>query len=204
MNTDLTSRPHYSVFEDMQGLLAAGIQAALGIHLLRTAGLITGGTAGLALLISYATGYGFGITFFTVNLPFYLFAYWRKGLWFTVKSFASVTLVSLMADFMAPFVPVNGIHPAAAAILFGVICGVGLLGLFRHAASLGGVSIVALILQDRTGIRAGWIQLGYDLTLFLIALAFIEADRVAWSALGAAILNFIIAMNHRRDWYVVS
>ena len=66
------------------------------------------------------------------------------------------------------------------------------------------MSIVALILQDRFGIRAGWIQLGYDVTLFLIALTFIEADRVAWSALGAAILNFIVAINHRRDWYVVS
>ena len=68
----------------------------------------------------------------------------------------------------------------------------------------GGVSIVALILQDRTGIRAGWVQLGYDLALFATALLILPVDRVLWSALGAVILNAIIAMNHRRDWYVVS
>ena len=203
MNADL-SLPRYSHVEDMQGLLVATTEAALGIHLLRAAGLITGGTAGLALLIAYASGWGFGVVFFLVNLPFYAFAWMRKGPAFAVKSFLSVTSVSLIAEAMAPFVPVSGIHPAAAAILFGVVCGVGLLGLFRHASSLGGVSIVALILQDRTGIRAGWIQLGYDLTLFTVALTILPADRVMWSALGALILNGIIAMNHRRDWYVVT
>jgi uncharacterized membrane-anchored protein YitT (DUF2179 family) len=203
MHTDL-STPRYTLTEDAQGLLVATTEAALGIHLLRAAGLITGGTAGLALLIAYASGWGFGLVFFVVNLPFYAFAWARKGPAFAVKSFVSVTAVSLLAEAMAPFVPVDGIHPAAAAILFGVVCGVGLLGLFRHASSLGGVSIVALILQDRTGIRAGWIQLGYDITLFAVALTVLPADRVMWSALGALILNAIVAMNHRRDWYVVT
>lgn len=204
MDSDQKPAPHYSLFEDAQGLIAASIQAALGIHMLRAAGLITGGTAGLALLIAYATGWGFGLAFFAVNLPFYAFAYARKGLAFTVKSFVSVSAVSFMAEAMAPYVPLTGIHPAAAAVLFGVTTGVGLLGLFRHTASLGGVSIVALIVQDRWGIRAGWVLLAWDGALFLAAFAFLQAQAVIWSMLGAAILNFIVAMNHRRDWYVVN
>ena len=203
MNVDLSS-PRYTLAEDAQGLIVSALQAALGIHLLRAAGLITGGTAGLALLIAYAGGWSFGLVFFLVNLPFYALAYARKGMAFTVKSFVSVTAVSALAEAMAPFVPVGGIHPAAAAILFGVVCGVGLLGLFRHASSLGGVSIVALIVQERTGLRAGWVQLGYDVALFAAALSLLPPDRVLWSALGALILNAIIAANHRRDWYVVS
>ena len=203
MNVDLSS-PRYTLAEDAQGLIVSALQAALGIHLLRAAGLITGGTAGLALLIAYAGGWSFGATFFLINLPFYALAYARKGAAFTVKSFVSVTAVSALAEAMAPFVPLGGIHPAAAAVLFGVVCGVGLLGLFRHASSLGGVSIVALIVQDRTGLRAGWVQLGYDLALFAAALMILPAERVLWSALGAVILNAIIAMNHRRDWYIVS
>ncbi|RID93397.1 YitT family protein [Gemmobacter lutimaris] len=204
MAIDLKSTPHHSLLEDAQGLTAAAIQAALGIHLLRAAGLITGGTAGVALLLSYATGWGFGATFFTVNLPFYAFAWMRRGPAFAVKSFVTVTAVSLLAGILVRWVPLTGIHPAAAAILFGVVAGVGLLGLFRHASSLGGVSIVALILQDRFGIRAGWVQLGFDLGIFLIALTILPAERVLWSALGALILNFILAMNHRRDWYIVT
>lgn len=89
-------------------------------------------------------------------------------------------------------------------MLFGVSAGVGLLGLFRHSGSLGGVSIVALILQDRYGIRAGLTQIVHDLLLFALALAVLPTANVAWSMLGALVLNGVIALNHRRDWYVAS
>lgn len=89
-------------------------------------------------------------------------------------------------------------------MLFGISAGVGLLGLFRHKGSLGGVSIVAAILQDKFGFRAGWTQLIHDLVLFSIAAFILDLQLVAWSLLGAIVLNFVIALNHRPDWYVVS
>ncbi len=194
--------PRYTRLEDAQGLFVSIVGGAFGILLLRTAGLMTGGTAGLALLISYAAGWGFGWVFFTVNLPFYVFAWARKGPVFAVKSFLAVTAVSWLAEALPKWITISHLHPGAAALLFGVIAGVGLLGLFRHGSSLGGVSIVAVILQDATGIRAGWIQLGWDACLFTAALFILPFDRVAWSLLGAAVLNLVIAMNHRRDWYL--
>ncbi|MDD8023140.1 MAG: YitT family protein [Paracoccaceae bacterium] len=205
MHTDLTSpAKHYTLFEDVQGLLIASMQAALGIHLLRAAGLVTGGTAGLALIISYVTGWNFSLVFFTINLPFYGFAYWARGIGFCLKSLGTVTLVSLLAEALKPLMQIAHISPGAAAILFGISAGVGLLGLFRHSGSLGGVSIVAVILQDKFGFKAGWTQLIHDLALFSVAIWLLPADRVAWSLLGAAILNFVIAFNHRRDWYIVT
>ena len=44
-----------------------------------SAGLLTGGTAGLAFLLHYATGIGFGKTFFVLNLPFYWLALRKLG-----------------------------------------------------------------------------------------------------------------------------
>lgn len=194
--------PRYTLLEDAQGLLVSIVQGAFGILLLRTAGLVTGGTAGLALLISYATGWTFGWVFFLVNLPFYAFAWWKKGRVFAAKSFAAVTAVSWLAEALPNWITITNLHPALAAILFGVIAGVGLLGLFRHGSSLGGVSIVAVILQDATGIRAGWVQLGWDACLFAVSLFILSPEQVLWSLLGAVVLNFVIAMNHRRDWYL--
>jgi uncharacterized membrane-anchored protein YitT (DUF2179 family) len=194
--------PRYTRLEDVQGMLVSVIGGAFGLLLLRTAGLMTGGTAGLALLLSYATGWSFGWVFFTVNLPFYAFAWARRGPVFAAKSFAAVTAVSWLAEALPRWVGISHLHPAAAAIVFGVIAGVGLLGLFRHGSSLGGVSIVAVIVQDRLGIRAGWVQLGWDACLFSAALFVLPWERVAWSLLGAAVLNLVIAMNHRRDWYL--
>lgn len=198
----MTALPRHTLLEDAQGLLVSIVGGAFGILLLRTAGLMTGGTAGLALLISYATGWAFGWLFFVVNLPFYAFAWWKKGPAFAVKSFLAVTAVSALAEGLPRWITITALHPGLAAVLFGVIAGVGLLGLFRHGASLGGVSIVAVVLQDTTGIRAGWIQLGWDAALFAVSLFILAPAQVAWSLVGAAVLNVVIAMNHRRDWYL--
>lgn len=204
MDTDLSTTRRYTAFEDVQGLMIASAQAALGIHLLRAAGLVTGGTAGTALILSYVFHWNFSVVFFAMNIPFFGFAWMARGPVFCLKSLATVALVSLLAEALKPLLHVDQIHPAAAAVLFGVSAGVGLLGLFRHSGSLGGVSIVALILQDKTGFRAGWTQLIHDLILFTAAVFLLPPDRVLWSLLGALILNAVITFNHRRDWYVVT
>lgn len=204
MDADLRPGKHYTRFEDAQGILLASVQSALGLHLLRAAGLITGGTAGMSLIISYVTGWSFGLVFFVINLPFYGFAWHARGMVFCIKSLLSVTLVSLMAEALKPLMHVDQIQPAAAAVLFGVSTGVGLLGLFRHSGSLGGVSIIALILQDKFGFKAGWTQTIHDVVLFAVALWLMPFDKVIWSLLGAVILNLVIAFNHRRDWYIVT
>lgn len=204
MDADLRPEKHYTLFEDLQGLVIASAQAALGLHLLRAAGLVTGGTAGLALILSYVTHWSFGAVFFVINIPFYGFAYYARGTVFCIKSLMTVTFVSLMAEALKPLVQITAINPAAAAVLFGVSTGVGLLGLFRHSGSLGGVSIVAVILQDKFGFKAGWTQTIHDLILFAAALTIMPWHQVAWSLLGAVVLNVVIAFNHRRDWYIVT
>jgi uncharacterized membrane-anchored protein YitT (DUF2179 family) len=45
--------------------------------------------------------------------------------------------------------------------------------------------------------------MGFDAVLFAVALMLLPLDRVLWSALGAAVLNLVIAINHRRDRYIV-
>ncbi|MDX5350771.1 MAG: YitT family protein, partial [Paracoccaceae bacterium] len=84
------------------------------------------------------------------------------------------------------------------------LSGSALLALFRHGASLGGIGIVALMLQDRLGWRAGWVQLGFDALLFAVAFLVIEAKLVLVSFLGALVVNLVIAINHRRDRYVAT
>ncbi len=197
-------KPHYTLLEDAQGLLIASAQAALGVHLLRAAGLISSGTAGTALIIAYLSGWSFGLVFFVINIPFYAFAWHARGPVFCLKSLATVTLLSLLTAALDPALVIDHIHPAASALLFGVAAGVGLLGLFRHTASLGGVSIIALILQDKYGFRAGWTQLIHDVILFTVAAFVLPLEAVGWSLLGAVVLNLVVAFNHRRDWYVVT
>lgn len=178
--------------------------ASFSIIILTHLGLVTGQTAGLAILISYVSGWAFGPVFFVINLPFYILGYLRMGLAFTVKTFVAVATLSALTMVMPDWISFAQLHPVFGAVLFGLVSGSGLLALFRHGASLGGIGIVALMLQDRMGWRAGWVQLGFDVALFAVALLLRDPVTVAYSFLGAAVVNLVIAINHRRDRYIAT
>ena len=200
----MTDPEKHSLIEDAQGIAYGATMAAFGITILTHLGLVTGQTAGLAVLIAYATGWGFGPVFFAVNLPFYLLGYLRMGLRFTVKTFAAVALLSALSVWMPGQVSFATLNPWLGAVLFGFLSGSALLALFRHGASLGGVGILALILQDRLGWRAGWVQLGFDAVLFALAFLVVPPKTVAISFAGALVVNRVIAVNHRRDRYIAA
>ncbi|ARU00637.1 YitT family protein [Yoonia vestfoldensis] len=195
-----TPAPHSPV-EDAQAFALGTALCALGVTMLTHLGLITGQTAGLAVLLSYATGLSFGLVFFCVNLPFYALAWLRMGPRFTLKSFLCVGLVSLMAESFPRLIVFQTLDPLLGAMLVGAVTGLGLIVLFRHGASLGGIGILALFLQDRTGFRAGYTQLIFDLCLFGAAFVVIAPGLVLYSLAGALVANLIIATNHRPDRY---
>lgn len=189
-------------FEDATGLLVGTFVVSFGLHLLHTAGAVTGGTAGLALLVGYAAGLPFGVVFVGVNLPFLALAWWKKGWAFTLRTLIAVSLVSVFAS----------VHPAGLggldpdpryAILAGnLLIGIGVLIVFRHSASLGGFNVLALLAQERLGWRAGHVQLGFDVAVVLLALTVVPPVGVLLSALGVVVLNTVLAMNHRPGRYL--
>ncbi|WP_348655183.1 YitT family protein [uncultured Sulfitobacter sp.] len=89
-------------------------------------------------------------------------------------------------------------------MIFGALVGLGLLAMFRHNGSLGGLGVVALLVQDTTGFKAGWVQLITDAVIFSVALFLFPASVVGYSLLGALVLNLIITFNHRRDRYIAT
>jgi uncharacterized membrane-anchored protein YitT (DUF2179 family) len=198
-----SSTDRHSLVEDMQGIAAGSMLAALGVTLLSSAHLMIGGTAGLGFLMRYASGLSFGTVFFLLNLPFYVIAYKRLGLAFTVKTFSAVALTSLLTEVLPGLIRIEDIHPLMAALFGGLLIGTGMLALFRHRASLGGFGIVALYLQDRFGWRAGLVQLGLDGVV--LALSFLVATPIVIlvSILAAVTLNLTLAINHRTDRYIV-
>ncbi|MGZ9809669.1 YitT family protein [Pseudoroseicyclus sp. H15] len=195
--------PRHKPAEDAQGLAMGVLLTSTGLVILTHLGLITGQTAGIAVIISYLTGWSFGVVFFIVNLPFYWLAYRRMGLEFTLKSIGCVIGLSILSDLIPGWFHLGDVNPAFGAVLFGAMTGLGLLAIFRHKGSLGGLGVVAVLIQDTTGFRAGNVQLIVDAVIFLVAFFLFPAERVLWSLLGALVLNGVIAFNHRRDWYVV-
>lgn len=193
----------HSAVDDAQGLAYGSFMAALSVVILTDLGFVTGQTSGAALLISYATGWGWGPVFFIINIPFYWVGYKRFGKAFVAKSLFAVTLTSALAAFLPNYIKFSELNPALGAVMIGAFTGSALIALFRHGASLGGIGIVGLYIQDATGFRAGWVQLIFDAFIFAIALFMLDPQAVAWSFLGALVANLTIAINHRRDRYIV-
>lgn len=201
---DLSKRPgiDHTPLEDAQGLSIGVLLAAVGLSFLAHLGFLTGQMAGLALIVSYVTGFSFGPVFFALNLPFYWLAYTRLGLEFTLKTLGAVTALSVLVELLPQGMQIAYLNPVLGVVIFGVATGFGLLGIFRHNASLGGFGILAFVIQDKTGFRAGYVQLIVDAVIFAIGAFLFDLRVVAYSLLGALVLNGIIAFNHNRDRYI--
>ena len=192
----------HTPLEDMQGIFASSMIAALGLALMGSAGLVASGTAGVAFVLHYLTGVSFGLYYTVVNIPFYVLALKRLGWAFTLKTILAVSLTSLITEFQPHFVRIESIDPMWTAVLAGILLGFGLLGLYRHRASLGGVGVLAVYLQDRFGMRAGLVQLAFDLIVLVAAFSVAAPFIVLCSVVGALVLNLFLTINHRADRYI--
>lgn len=189
-------------YEDVQALLTGALFIALGITMYGNTHLLTGGTAGLAFLLHYATGWNFSALIFAVNLPFYGLAWWRMGKVFAFKTVVAVSLMALLVQWLPQWVVFQTLNPVFAAVAGGLLIGAGMLMLFRHRASLGGINVLVLYLQERFGWRAGKVQMGFDCLIVLAAFSVVDAWHVALSVLGAVVMNLTLAVNHRPGRYI--
>jgi uncharacterized membrane-anchored protein YitT (DUF2179 family) len=191
----------HSPIEDTLAFLLGTILVSIGLEFFRDAGLIIGGTAGIAFILHYLSGYDLGIVYFVINLPFYLLSFWAMGWVFTLKTFVAVALLSIETTLMPNVLTVTHIQPLYAACAGGLILGMGIIALVRHQASLGGVNMVSFYLQNRFGWRAGKIQMAIDCAIVLTSFITLDRVHVALSVIAAISMNLMVALNHRPGRY---
>lgn len=202
METINKKSQRHSIFDDLFGLLSGSILFSVGLSLLHASGVITGGAAGLALLISNNTGAQVGTIYLLIGIPFFFLALWKKGWRFTLRSTLNVAFVSYLTNEMPKIFVLQVQNKFVATIIANVLLGVGMIVIFRHFSSLGGFNVIALLAQERLNIKAGYVQLGLDAVVLLIGLTFYSPQIVLISLVGDAILNMCLAINHRSDRYV--
>lgn len=194
----------HSLLEDLFALMVGAAFVSFGLLLFQFHGLLTGGTAGLALVMTKVTNIEFGVLFFAINLPFYWLAIRGLGKRFALNTFISVASVSLMVEGLPYVVSLQNLNPLFAAVMGGFLIGTGMLILFRHVASLGGVGILAYYLQQRLGVNAGKVQMAVDVSIVAIGFFLVSLPMLALSVCGALALNMVIALNHKPGRYQIT
>lgn len=192
----------HSALEDAVAVLLGTYVASFGVFLLHASGAVTGGTAGLALLLGYALRLPFGAVYAVLNLPFLVLAWRTRGAAFTARTAVCIGLIAAWAFVHPLAAPALRLPPLYGALTGDLLIGIAMLMLFRHGASLGGLNTLALLAQDRLGLSAGRAQLAFDAVILLAAVAVVPWPLVLVSAAGAALLNLVLVMNHRPGRYL--
>ncbi len=194
--------PRHSPVEDVHAILLGASFAGFGVVMLKAAGLVTGGVAGLALIGSYLSGWPVGPLFFVFNLPFFILAQRTLGWTFTLKSLVTTALLSVFTLVMPRWLQVGGVDPLFAALFGGTLIGMGVLALARHKSSVGGIGILALYLHEKRGINAGKAQVTFDIVIVAGACFVVDLKHLTLSVLSAVALSLVMIINHRPGRYM--
>lgn len=202
MTAPALAAPRHTAVEDVVAVATGAFLVSFGVYLLETAGAVTGGAPGLALLVGQVLPLPFAAVYALVSVPFLLLAAVRLGPAFTARSVVAVAAVAGFSLVHPAALDVAFLSPVYGTLVGNLAVGVGLLVLFRHRTSLGGFGVLALLAQERFGWRAGWVQLSLDGAVVLAAAGVAPLRTVLVSAVGAVLLNLVIALNHRPGRYL--
>ncbi|MGO3346022.1 MAG: YitT family protein [Marinomonas sp.] len=169
---------------------------ALGIHILNSAGLLISGTAGIGMILRQFTDFSFGQLFFLLNIPFYILAWRTLGRDFTISTFVSISLLSAFSELMRHYVSID-MNPILSGTLGGLLVGFGLIILFRHNASLGGLNILSVYLERRYGIHASKTTFAADILVFTVAIFTLNAESIGYSLVAFVFLSSVVGRYHR-------
>ncbi|MDR1584936.1 MAG: YitT family protein [Prevotellaceae bacterium] len=139
------------------------------IGFIKPVGIVTGGLAGLALLVEYATAGSIPLqtTYFLVNLLLLLVALKILGVKFLIKTIYGVLLLTFLLTFMQSVItkPLIEEEPLMSAIIGAMLCGAGIGVVFNSNGSTGGTDIVVAIINKYKNIAFGRMMMFLDLII---------------------------------------
>ena len=157
--------------------------------------LLTGGTAGLSLLLHYITSLSVGTWMVLINIPLLLVGLRHFGKLYVVKSVITIVLISVLIDVLdklielSPFV----LDTPLAALFGGIFIGIGLALIIKGRSSAGGTMIIAQIVSSKTELKPGQVILLLDvLVLFVSLFVFEDRAKVLWSIVSIYVTSRVI------------
>ncbi len=118
-----------------------------------------GGIGSIALIVQHFIGSDVGLIFWVLNIPMIVLGYFLLGGWkFVSQTLICSTLFSLAVSFFGQLLPTwSTLWPISDNLMLSTIYGAVLGGvggglIFRAGSSMGGSSVISLVLQKKTGL----------------------------------------------------
>lgn len=132
--------------------------------------LLSGGVSGIAIILYYLFGLPIGVQIFLMNVPLLYMAYRLLGKSYTIITVYGTILFASTIDafkFLVPYSPLS--DPLLAAIMGGIINGIGSGLIFRVNGSAGGLDIVAAIVKKYYSFNFGVVGFSFNVFIMMIA-----------------------------------
>jgi uncharacterized membrane-anchored protein YitT (DUF2179 family) len=171
-------------------------------------GMITGGFSGAGILAFYYTKiFTPGIWYFILNIPVFIFGWLFISRRFLLYSIYGAIALTLSIDLIRFEIPVNDLMLAVLA--GGTIIGAGAGIIFRSLGSAGGNDIIAILLNQKFGIRIGTYNFSFNFVLFFFSFGLLDTDLILYSMAMSYITSqvieyFITLFNQRKLIFIIS
>lgn len=170
---------------------------------------LSGGVMGAALIAHYFlpllnTGYAY----FFLNVPLFLLGLVSISRKFIIYSAYGMLSLSAMTVFVQPGVVVIA-NPILAAILGGIVCGVGAGIALRSQGSSGGLDILAVYLNKKFGLRIGSTTTSVSVLVLVAGALFLNFEAALYTlvyvfTLGKVLDSILTGFNQRKLVFVIS
>lgn len=144
-----------------------------------------GGVTGISTVLHSITGIQIGTWAFIINIPIMLLGFFFLGKKVMISTFRSLTIMTLIMNYLDLVIPEYSDNPLLAAIFGGAAIGIGLGIIFLRGSTTGGTDIIGrIIIKWIPHIPFGKILLVIDAIIVIIAAFYYET-------LNAALYAFI-------------
>lgn len=175
-------------------IITGAALAALGLEeFLVPNNIIDGGVVGIAIMLSYLTGWPLGAFLFTLNLPFLLLSWRLISAAFAWISTLAVITLAVLVNFAHPFPPITT-DLLLATVFGGVSLGAGVGLIIRSHGATDGVEMLAVLASSRTGFSVGEIIMAVNVLILGSAGFIFGWDRAMYSLLAYYIAFKVIDM----------
>ena len=181
------------VIEILETILGSLIMAIATSLFLLPNQLSSGGFAGIATILYYLLKIPMGTTILALNIPFFLFAEYKLGKRFFLKSMVGTISFSIFIDILDKIEPLT--HDRFLACIYGgIIIGLGTAILLKANSSTGGSDLVSqLVKKYNYNIRMSTVIIIMDTVIVgLNVIFFKEIEIGLYSAIAIYLMGKII------------
>lgn len=167
------------------------------IGFIKPVGIVTGGLAGVALLVEYASKIPLQLTYFSVNCLLLLVALKILGIKFLVKTIYGVIVLTGLLTLCQMYITEPIIHeePLLSGVIGAMLCGSGIGMVFSANGSTGGTDIVVALINKYKNVAFGRGMLLCDFVIICSSyFVFQDMQKIVYGLIVMGVMTYTIDM----------